>query len=284
MPAWTVVRETDFQWQMEYLRSQFDIVTMAEALKRVNCSVLSTRPFALVTFDDGYRGNFDTVLPIMEKMGLPFLVYVATEKILNGGLYWHDQVINLLSSKIDLLIEIESNKEISIFNVFAKNNEYQRWEAMEKLLSFLKGLSGPERIRAVTGILEEYGQDESHLRMMDEAELRRLASSNCVTVGSHTHGHELLDQLTSEQVVESLRTSGAHIRRITGQFPCHFAYPNGNFNEETVAVVGAAGYHTATTTCRGIWTPHTTLLKIPRLAIGRFETKALFKSRISGFL
>lgn len=100
LPAWTVVKESVFRWQMSYLQKNFDIVSIDEALKRINQKNLNIkRPFAVITFDDGYRGNFDIVLPIMELMGLPFTIYVATKAIVEENLYWYDQIINLIYSK-----------------------------------------------------------------------------------------------------------------------------------------------------------------------------------------
>jgi hypothetical protein len=84
LPAWTIVKESEFLWQMTYLKKHFDVIGVDEAIERVSGRMKSTRPFAVVTFDDGYSGTADCVLPIMEDLShalthifLVLLQYVA---------------------------------------------------------------------------------------------------------------------------------------------------------------------------------------------------------------
>src|SRR5689334_16793087 len=59
-----------FRQQMEYLRHNYDVVPLREAVSRL---VRGQTPHRLVsiTFDDGYLDNSTTAAPIMHAMGLP---------------------------------------------------------------------------------------------------------------------------------------------------------------------------------------------------------------------
>lgn len=284
MPAWTIVRESHFRWQMSYLQKHFDIVTMDQALERVAGNVAGKKPFAVVTFDDGYRGNLDIALPIMESMGLPFIVYVATQAIMDNSLYWYDQVIGLLNTmgKIDLRLELDS--KVEHFKLDNRANDNRRWEETQRLLTRLKQLEPEVRETCVRHIVDEHIPVGTTLKMLSSADLRRLADSDCVAIGSHTHRHELLDQLVPQDVHETLQTSNEIITRLTGTPPRHFSYPNGNFTPHLVKQIHEAGYDTAVTTRSGFWTPEEYRLTIPRLCVGRFDTKGQFKSRVAGYL
>ena len=55
--------------------------------------------------------------------------------------------------------------------------------------------------------------------------LAELASSELVTIGSHTHGHMLLDRLDTTRTAQELDRSVELLGEHTGSTPKHFAYP-----------------------------------------------------------
>ena len=55
--------------------------------------------------------------------------------------------------------------------------------------------------------------------------LRDAQSTGLVTVGSHTHGHTLLDRVTPDEVEHELDRSRQLIEQRLGTTPAHFAYP-----------------------------------------------------------
>ena len=57
------------------------------------------------------------------------------------------------------------------------------------------------------------------------AALRDARSTGLVTVGSHTHGHALLDRLPAHEVAHELDRSRQLIEQELGANPAHFAYP-----------------------------------------------------------
>ncbi|MEP4339772.1 MAG: polysaccharide deacetylase family protein, partial [Roseobacter sp.] len=71
-------RVSDFEAALRTLVSQGrDIVTLSEAMLRLKDPL--SRPFAVLTFDDGYRSNLELALPIMEKFDAPATIFVPTE-------------------------------------------------------------------------------------------------------------------------------------------------------------------------------------------------------------
>ena len=284
LPAWTIVRESEFKWQMCYLQSHFDVVTMDEALERVAGKSHGERPFAVVTFDDGYKGNLDCVLPIMESLGLPFLVYVATQAIIENNLYWYDQIINLLGGSDDIHLSLELGGKTEDFKIPHKGYDDVRWVETQRLLSGLKLQSPSDREATVKRITAVSKENRIVLKMVSEQDLQRLARSGCVSIGAHTHRHELLDQLSPEEVMETLRTSNDHITRITGSAPRHFAFPNGNYDKGVIELIQKAGYKSAVTTFSGFWSGKNSAMMIPRFGVGRFDSKGQFIAKISGYL
>ena len=62
---------------LRWLRKQgVELVSLDDAVQRL--SAARERPFAAFTFDDGYADNLTHALPVMERFGAPFTVYVTT--------------------------------------------------------------------------------------------------------------------------------------------------------------------------------------------------------------
>jgi len=72
------VRPGDFTRQMEYLASNFKVISLTDFYKmRMAEKGLSER-IAVVTFDDGYEDNYKYAFPILKKFDINATVFVTT--------------------------------------------------------------------------------------------------------------------------------------------------------------------------------------------------------------
>jgi peptidoglycan/xylan/chitin deacetylase (PgdA/CDA1 family) len=78
-----------FARQMRWLKRHFDMVSLAEAQRRIE-SGRNTRPCASVTFDDGYADNCTQALPLLLREQIPCTYFVAARHITDGKPFGHD--------------------------------------------------------------------------------------------------------------------------------------------------------------------------------------------------
>lgn len=78
-----------FDWQMNYLRRHWPVIPL-RALARDEIEYSGRRPLVCITFDDGYRDNFDYAAPILLKHRLPATFFVSTNKITDQTPFEHD--------------------------------------------------------------------------------------------------------------------------------------------------------------------------------------------------
>lgn len=78
-----------FEKQINWLSANFDIVSLAEAQKRIR-SGCNTRPTICVTFDDGYADNTAFALPLLIKRKIPVTYFVTTWHTTQGQPFSHD--------------------------------------------------------------------------------------------------------------------------------------------------------------------------------------------------
>jgi peptidoglycan/xylan/chitin deacetylase (PgdA/CDA1 family) len=85
---WTISCR-QFDWQIEWLRSNLEIISLAEAQRRMR-SGDSRRAAACLTFDDGYADNCLHALPLLVKERIPCTYFVASSYVLEGKPFPHD--------------------------------------------------------------------------------------------------------------------------------------------------------------------------------------------------
>lgn len=283
-PIWTVVPESRFISQIDFVQKNFDVLTIDNALKRIyetGDRSEYARPFAVVTFDDGYYGNLSCALPIMESWGLPFTVYVATSVIEYGDIHWYDKVIIHLLTTGQKGWRFDTSNGAITYSA-ANLGVSRQWARINTVLTSFKNLPQQERETLANTLPER--ESPSVLRMLSCTELSQMAESSFVEIGCHTHGHELLDQLTTDEARASIVKALTYLNKWTGYKPRHFSYPNGNYNESVSDLVQELGFSSAVTVKSRHWSFSDSRFAIPRIGVGRFDTMSLFRAKLSGLL
>jgi peptidoglycan/xylan/chitin deacetylase (PgdA/CDA1 family) len=76
------VRLEDFRLQLDWLSANREVVDLGEAL--VRWAEPGSERLVVLSFDDGYRDTYTTAFPLLNELGLPFTLYLATESIETG--------------------------------------------------------------------------------------------------------------------------------------------------------------------------------------------------------
>jgi peptidoglycan/xylan/chitin deacetylase (PgdA/CDA1 family) len=271
--AWTVLRRGDFERQVALLRRDYDIVALDDALAD---AADSARPRVVLTFDDGHSGWFDHLLPIVEREALPVTLYVATGHVQGGTAYWFDAVVNALQTVEPLVLDT-GGAGLGRITLNRERGE-ANWLRLSALLEAMKALNAPVREaiakKLVTAAAGQRQPRFQRLMPLSIEQVRALAQSRWVTLGSHSHGHELLDEIALDAARDSIARSIALLQEWTGRRVEHFAYPNGNHNAALAAVLPGLGLKSAVTTRKGLWQRDGPRFEMPRVAVGRFDDVA----------
>jgi peptidoglycan/xylan/chitin deacetylase (PgdA/CDA1 family) len=71
----------DFHCQMEYLRRNYDVLSLDQLLDFVAGKESLHRRSVALTFDDGYYDNYSNVYPYLKKYNLPAAVFLSTGRV-----------------------------------------------------------------------------------------------------------------------------------------------------------------------------------------------------------
>lgn len=240
------------------------------------------KPFAALTFDDGYRDNVDHALPILKRHGAPWTVFVAADYAGGTGRLWWLELEEAIARLDRIAIED--------FDLPCRN-PLEKQAAFAKLYWRLR--AGPEeRLRAAAAALAgQAGVDPSGLARslcLTWDELRALAREPGVTVGAHTLSHPMLAKHDRETARREIAASRDAVAAHLGVKPRHFAYPVGDpasAGPREFRLAAEAGFETAVTTRPGhVFPEHEGHLHaLPRVSVnGLFQTDAALTGLLSG--
>ena len=255
-----------------------DVVDLDEAQARL---ARPARPFVCLTFDDGYRDSFDTVLPLTAARKAPVIVFVAPGLIDGTApLWWYG---------LDQAVARERTVKLGPLTLPTRT-------AAEKAAAYAlvaqRILDDPSACAPIAAVLaRDYGVDFAALaaaHMMSWAMVREMASGNAA-IGAHTLSHPALACLPGDDATREIAGSRTRLEHETGRPVRHFAYPFGTAQAagpREAALARDAGFSTAVTTRPGNLTaahranPHT----LPRYGIGPACSPALLRMKLSGIL
>lgn len=110
-------------------------------------------------------------------------------------------------------------------------------------------------------------------RTLDAQELRTLAETGLITLGSHTKTHASLPDIDHDDRATELRESREMLETLTAGPVDLLAYPSGHHDDLTEEASAGAGYRAAFTFTFGRVTPATNPYAIPRFCISPAHDK-----------
>jgi peptidoglycan/xylan/chitin deacetylase (PgdA/CDA1 family) len=280
--------EPDFLDQvLARLRAEeIDIVDLDEVHRRLFEPDLSRR-FVALTFDDGYRDNRDHALPILQRHGAPFTMFVPSSFAGGTGQLWWIELERAIAhqDRIELVMDGKTR-------VFACADPAAKQETAETIYWWLRGLPEESEIRRIIRELAaDAGVDTTSIcpeLCMDWDELRDFGKDPLVSFGAHTVNHVMLAKCRPEAVEYEMRDNVEAIERNLGVRPVHFSYPVGDpcsAASREFEIAEKVGFRTAVTTRPGVLFPDHAdhLTALPRISVnGSFQRLRYLDVLLSG--
>ena len=261
-----------FDTQMRVVANLFHVLPLGEAVDRLKRGTLPARA-ACITFDDGYRDNFEVACPILQRYGLTGTFFVATD-FLDGGRMFNDTVIEAVrripTGKVDL--SWVGLGEMQVDDIAS------RAAVMSAFIKAIKYLPIDERAQASERLGALADSPLSRELMMSSEQVVRLHKTG-MDIGGHTLSHPILAQISADEARRQIQTNRERLTTLLGIAPRHFAYPNGrpeqDYCSEHVTMVREAGYTAAVSTARGVATPQDDCFQLPRFSPWHHEENRL---------
>lgn len=248
-----------FERLLDFLKSNFDILTIAEYGRRIRHGDVPARSLS-ITFDDGYADNFTEAFPLLRDHGLKATFFVSTGT-LDGGRMWNDTIIEALR-------RLNANESSTLQDLLPQSNESlsSGRQLVLQVINQCKYLDPRERQEIVDRLALEVDDLPSDLMMTSEQV--EILHRDGMEIGGHTHTHPILTSLPDDEAEKDIREGKIRLEDITGSEVKSFAYPNGvyekDYNHRHVELVRQIGFKAAVTTNWGIASQASNLLELPR--------------------
>ena len=206
------VAETDFRRILEWMLCRYEPRSIGDWPGR---GPAPARGSFAITFDDGWADNFEHAFPILQELGVPATIFLATGAIEDRVPFWWQ-----LSGLSDAEIE--------------------------------RAKGTPSRAQGGLSNCKDSPAVDLSADFLTWEQIRTMARSGLVTFGPHGHAHELMTSLTREEALADLRRCWERMQeRIPDALVPMLAWPNGNARDDLGADLEAMGLKAAFGTGRG---------------------------------
>lgn len=220
-----------FEGLIEWLlKRDYVFINQYELLDYLNGKPNEGKKMVWMSFDDGWKSNYDNVFPVLKKYNIPATIFVATKGI-EDGCFW--------------------------FSVAMENREAPYYKEIQELWEM------PNSNRVA--IIQKLERKSKERKTMTTAELKEMTESGLVSWGNHTDDHVMSDNCTIEELKEEISLCQNKMNQWTG-VDCNFiySYPNGNIDTKSEGLIKEIGFKMAATTEMARTYPNTSCFNIPR--------------------
>lgn len=222
----------------------------------------------IVTFDDGFKNNLRAA-ELVRDHDLPAIVFITTGHI--------DQVSPIWTVQLGILV-LHGGCQVITWQgrSYSLRSRSDRETAFQEIRMRLKTSDAIARRAALNAILAQFQKGDIErlmerfpsLQMLSWKDVRKLNSMG-VEIGSHGVWHELhhAKQAISVRTTE-LADSKVEIEARLGRGCKAFAYPNGDYCEDSEKEVREAGYESAFTIRSGWIRSMANPMLLPRICPG----------------
>jgi peptidoglycan/xylan/chitin deacetylase (PgdA/CDA1 family) len=288
-----------FEAQIRFLSARFHILGLEALLdiavdKGVSATISSSagKPVVLVTFDDGYRDNCETALPILRKLGVPATFFIPTAFLDAVRLPWWDHLACVLKQTRVPRLSLErwpGDVDPIVINLGPISSGHQRTMAITMVVrSFLDGAIKDEQW--FLDQLDDQAEVPIDSRMlgrelfMNLDQVKHLADAG-MSIGSHGQTHRALASLPDATQRHELTESKRFLEGSLSHEIKALAYPfggGGTFTARTIQLAIEAGYHLAFSSLEGINRLGNAALQpfaLRRLNVGMGDSPTLLQAR-----
>lgn len=222
---WSADAET-FTEQVQFCKSQLDVIT-PDDIPRVLAQ--GRGRYALITFDDGYRDNYETAFPILKAEGVAATFFVATGFVDAPRVPWWDEIAWMVRTSRQDRVALSGWIPAPILF-----DEPDREEAVRTLLRAYKAMPAESTDRYLDVIAEatqsgRCGVDVGSGFWMSWNMLREMRAAG-MTVAGHTVTHPILARAPRESQRDEIFGCSTRLAEEMGEPMWYFSYPVGGPN------------------------------------------------------
>jgi peptidoglycan/xylan/chitin deacetylase (PgdA/CDA1 family) len=254
------VRARTFERFLDYLAHHCECLLPGDGVLGTQLA-RERRPRLTLTFDDGWKDNFEAALPLSCKYKIPFTVFICPQMMTRRESFWTAEAGSLWAAaqragKLEVISTLRGCEAGRSADSLIESLKHSNPKDREALISRMRAALQP--------YIQEAGVDSSE-QMLTWRDVKEMSAAG-VAFGSHTNTHAILTDIPGSDALQELTESKKAIQAELSACSL-FAYPNGDWSPQVRDLVAQAGYQAAFINAPGIWREQTHRLSIPRVNV-----------------
>ena len=195
------------------------------------------RKSAVITFDDGFRDNYEHAFPLLQKHKVTATVFAVTGSLSTGELPWSQRLGYLFQNTESgglCCLETE-NKEIPL------DTAQDRISAYRSIKQLVVAMCRDDRDDVIKRVAESLQVEAPVDRMMNWNQAREMLAAG-VEIGAHTYSHPLLAEISYKEAKWEMEKSLFDVREQLGIENPAFCFPAGSYNQQLLELVPRLGF------------------------------------------
>lgn len=214
-----------FRAEMEHVRRHCAVLSVPELAQALEAGRELPRRAAVLTFDDGYRGNLEAAR-LLHELGLPGCFFVTAGTIDSDLVPFNLQWAHLVTTRSRRTIS-DHGQQVDLTQPLQR----RRW--CQRIYAELCMLRPPARAKRLAELAELLGSrplptDDPDYRFLTGADLRTMRGLG-MTIGSHGLTHDILVHDREHELETELHESQQRLAALLAEPIEFFAYPDGQF-------------------------------------------------------
>lgn len=227
----------EFDSQMAYLSTHYNWMKLSELIDCMKRDRPVPADSVVLTFDDGFRDNYDNAFPILKKYKIPATIFLATGCVTDGQLPWSEQLGYVFQNTRKNAFTWPEDGG-SVFETVTTDQRKTAYLSLKKKLAVQTGKQQQAMINDLSHRLEVNLPDNRMLNWDQVSEMHQWG----IEFGCHTRSHSLLAKVDFEYAVQEMQWSLCDLKERLNVSNPPFCFPGGSMNPNLIQRVSDIGF------------------------------------------
>lgn len=217
-----------------------EFISIDEVPQRIKNYKKGNKPFAVVTFDDGYDDNFVYAYPILKRLQIPFVIYVSVNLVNDHHPIWNYPLI------IERIIRKNDRLVLGNGETYICGTEEEKNSVFVRLKMLMFSWSYEQMHNEFQLTFGPYLTDDVFVvNTLTWEQIEQLSKDPLCTIGAHTMSHCRLMISDEKALSFEIGKSKEILEKKIGKPVLHMSYPYGEASVEAQYFARGLGYKTS---------------------------------------
>ena len=271
----------EFSKQIKFIKNNCNIISMDEVKFLIKKNL--NKSYVAITFDDGFKNNYDLAAEILDFYKVPSTFYISTAYVEKKKMFWVDILEDIFNNKIKNNIDVLLDKKL----ILDTSSKSRKINALNIVKNYCKNNYYRDKKRVLDYFVKKYDFNDKvsinnsyNYHSMNWNNIIELDKNKYFIIGGHSHHHEILsnlpDRLMKKEIKQCLDLLSAKLKKKIR----HFSYPEGlsqHFNNNVIKFLKKKGIIICPTAINGVNFKNENLFKLKRIMVGMNNISFPFK-------